>query len=335
MKKLLYIGNNLRGGNPTTLLKLTELLKNESFRVISASSKNNKIHRLFDMCWLILKNNKADFVLIDTYSTQNFYYALIISQLSRLFKLKYIPITHGGNLQVRIKRNPFLSKLVFKNAFINCVPSRYLQKTFEKEGFNTIYIPNPIDIEKYVFTKKTYKFPRLLWVRAFDKIYNPLMAIEVLAALRVWYPNATLCMVGPEKDYTKNEVLQLIEYKNLTDSVEITGFLKKEDWMEKANNYNIFINTTHIDNIPVSVLEAMALGLPVVSTNVGGMPYLIKNEYNGLLVKDGDVESMAKTIDYLIKDPKLANKIALNARADVLEFKSEKVLKKWIKLLTT
>ncbi len=99
-KKILYIGNNLtkKTKYPTTLEGLSNLLKSENYIVYTSSNRVNKIIRLIDMCFsVIYYRNKIDYLLIDTYSTTNFYYTLITSQIGRLFKIKYIPILHGGD----------------------------------------------------------------------------------------------------------------------------------------------------------------------------------------------------------------------------------------------
>ncbi len=97
--------------------------------------------RLLDMCKLVLINkSKTDFVLIDTYSTVNFYYALIISQLCRFLNLKYILIFRGGNLANRLKDSPRSSALIFKNAYKLVVPSNFLKSIFESYGLKTLYI---------------------------------------------------------------------------------------------------------------------------------------------------------------------------------------------------
>jgi glycosyltransferase involved in cell wall biosynthesis len=237
------------------------------------------------MCFAIIRyKNKVEYVLLDTYSTSNFYYALLTSQLCRLFRLKYLPILHGGNLPYRLKQNPKLSSLIFNNSFQNIAPSGYLKYEFEIKGYTTLLIPNVIPIANYTFKERKKITPKLLYVRAFASIYNPTMAIEVLKELKKIYPEAILCMIGPDKDGTLKDVKHLINTYDLQDSVEITGVLPKKEWHEKSKDFDIFINTTNVDNTPISVIEAMALGLPVVSTNVGGLPYLISSNVDGVLV---------------------------------------------------
>lgn len=300
--KLLYIGNKLsqHGLNKTTVETLGESLNEDGYEVVSVSSKKNFFLRLFDMVFTLLRNsNRTDYVLIDTYSTKAFWYAWVTSQLARILNLKYIPILHGGNLPNRLQRNPFLCRLLFENAWRNVAPSNYLKTIFEAKGFtNTIHIPNTISIENYEFKKRNLFQPKLLWVRAFATIYNPVMAVEVLYELQKKYPNATLTMVGPDKDGSLQEVQQ--KANDLGVSVHFTGQLSKETWWQLASEHDIFINTTHFDNTPVSVLEAMALGLAIVSTNVGGLPFLLTDHENALLVNDSDVFAMCQAIENIV-----------------------------------
>ncbi|MVO07689.1 glycosyltransferase [Flavobacterium sp. TP390] len=306
MKNLLYIGNKLsqHGLNKTTIETLGESLKEEGYEVVSVSSKKNFFFRLLDMIYTLLRNsNRTDYVLIDTYSTKAFWYAWITSQLARILNLKYIPILHGGNLPNRLQSNPFLCRLLFENAWRNVAPSHYLKAAFEAKGFtNVIHVPNTISIENYEFKERKVFHPKLLWVRAFATIYNPVMAVEVLFELQKKYPNATLTMVGPDKDGSLQKVQQ--KANDLGVFVRFTGQLSKEEWWQLASEHDIFINTTHFDNTPVSVLEAMALGLAIVSTNVGGLPFLLTHHENALLVNDGDVLAMCQAIDSIVIYPK-------------------------------
>ena len=66
------------------------------------------------------------------------------------------------------------------------------------------------------------------------------------------------------------------KYK-LNQKIEFVGYLRKIEWLELARDHDIFINTSTIDNMPVSILEMMALGLPIISTNVGGIPFILES----------------------------------------------------------
>ena len=97
-------------------------------------------------------------------------------------------------------------------------------------------------------------------------------------------------------------------------------------------NYDIFINTTHVDNTPVSVIEAMALGLPVVSTNVGGIPYLLEDRKDALLIEKGVAKDMYKAVIFLIDNPEQAIKKTQNARIKVENFDWAVIKQEWMKL---
>ncbi|OBQ55376.1 glycosyltransferase family 4 protein [Tamlana sp. s12] len=334
MKKILYIGNQLAQSQKTvtTIDTLSNLLRDSGFDVITASSKVNKGLRLLDMLNLIFRYRKSlDYVLIDTYSTQNFYFAYSCGRLCQWLNLKYMPILHGGNLPKRLKQSPKLSKMLFDHAHVNVAPSQYTKSNFETHGIhNVICIPNTITLENYPFALKEYKSIKLLWVRSFSEIYNPKLAVDILKSLLNQGLQAELCMVGPEGDGSLQETKEYA--KGLNVEVRFTGKLSKVEWIELSKTYNFFINTTHIDNMPVSVIEAMALGLVVVSTNVGGMPYLIDNGVDGVLVKPNSASSFVEELLELIDNPKKAQKISQNARNFVAQFDWQHVKNKWIKL---
>lgn len=333
--KILYIGNKLakHGMTVTSIETLGVFLTREGFPVIYASSKRSKILRLLEMLYKTIKHKKeVDYVLIDTYSTRNFWYAFFVSQLCRLLNLKYVPKLHGGDLPKRLLKSPVLSKMIFENAYKNIAPSLYLYEAFSNKGYAEIlYIPNTIELEKYPFTHRAVITPKLLWVRSFTTIYNPEMAIRVFSLLKKEFPNAELCMVGPDKDGTLKKIQKLSDEKQL--NVKFTGRLTKEEWISLSKNYDIFINTTHFDNTPVSVIEAMALGLPVVSTNVGGISYLLENNKTALLVNDNDSEAMVVAIKQLLKDDSLKQTLVQNASLCVQEFDWQVVKNKWTHLL--
>ena len=332
--KLLYIGNKLsqHGFNKTTVETLGEDLAKEGFHVVSVSNKKNFFLRLFEMIWITLTESKVDYIIIDTYSTKAFLYTFMCSQIARFRNIKYTPILHGGNLPIRLKDNPILSSLVFKNAYQNVAPSNYLKSEFVKFGFNNIvYIPNTIEIEKYAFKKRTKIEPKLLWVRAFSSIYNPRMAIDVLVQLKKTFPNASLTMVGPDKDGSLQSAKRYAQLNKV--DVSFTGQLSKEEWWKLSENHSIFINTTNFDNTPVSVMEAMALGLPVVTTNVGGIPYLLSDEQNALLVRPNDVNAMVSKIEVLMHDENLAAKLSQNGREEAMKWDWNVVKQQWGNLL--
>ncbi len=334
-KTLLYIGNKLAetGGTATVIDTLSVQLAQEGYTVITASEKNNKVHRLLDMVTTFLRvRKKIDAVLIDTYSTKNFYYAIVIGKLSRQYNTPYFPILHGGNLPQRIEQSPLKSAKYFGGARLNIAPSQYLMEAFKQKGFKEItYIPNSIELEKYPFKLRKSVTPKLLWVRSFSEIYNPQMALAVLARLLQNGHQATLTMVGPEKDGSLAKCQVIAQEKSLP--VTFTGLLSKESWIKLSTESDVFINTTNFDNLPVSMIEAMALGFPIVSTNVGGIPFMIEDNVDGILVPPDDVNAMVQAIETICDDDNVSGALSKAARLKGESYNWQIIKDSWHKVL--
>ncbi|WP_115461502.1 glycosyltransferase family 4 protein [Winogradskyella aurantiaca] len=332
-KNVLYVGNYLKGPkNPSYMFTLGPLLEALGYRIIYTSSANNKLVRLLDMIWSVVRHRRyVDVVLIDTYSTQNFYYAVVIAWLCRRFKLIYIPILHGGNLPNRLKESPSQCQLLFGNATANVAPSRYLEQSFRDFGFKNIYhIPNAVALENLPYLRREKAELKLLWVRRLQDIYNPMMALQVFLGLKAKGLKAELCMVGADHDGSLDTLKSFAQKYAL--NVDFSGYQSKEEWVALSKNYDIFLNTSTIDNTPLSVIEVMALGLGVVSTNVGGMPYLIDHGIEGILVDSKNVEAMTSAVLNLVEDPELFQELTAKARQKVETFDTIKVKQQWKEL---
>ncbi len=333
-RTIIYIDNFLtaHGHTPTTGEVLTKLFEKNGYAVIRAGTKKGKPARLAEMLGIIAKNRQA-VVLIATYSTSAFYFAWAAAQLCRLLGIIYLPCLHGGNLPNRIKNNPILSRQVFGHSRTNIVVSGYLQNAVQAKGWPSVLIPNNININAYPYLHRAAVRPRLLWVRSFHNIYNPGLAVKLVADLLQTYPDAMLTMVGPDKDGSLAECKKLAEELGVTGIIHFTGRLTVQEWVELSARHDIFINTTNFDNLPVSVIEAMALGMPVVSTNVGGLQYLITHQVDGILVPPGDAGAFAAQIEYLVNNPTATSAISTQARSEASRYSEEIVMQQWRQLL--
>ena len=126
--------------------------------------------------------------------------------------------------------------------------------------------------------------PKILWLRAFDVIYRPELALEIFKLIQEQYPEAEFYMVGPDKGGRMAACKNYATQYHL--KVHFPGKLSKSAWRNLAQDCSIFLNTSSIDNAPVSVSEAMALGLVVVSANVGGMTDLLDHGKAGFLIDE-------------------------------------------------
>ena len=333
---LLYVGNKLshHGFTPGVIETLGPLLEKEGYKVFYAGIYKSQLIRLIEiMMKVAFIGRKANYILIDTYSTSAFWFAYFAGSMARLIKVPYITILRGGDLPSRITKSKRLCNNLFSNSHANVAISGYLKHEFERRGIKVTLIPNIININNYTFKLREKMQPRLLWVRSFHRQYNPNMAADVLKELLKIYPEAELCMVGPDKDGSMEEFRNYIAEKGLADHVTITGKLSKKDWIDLSSDYDFFINTTNVDNTPVSVIEAMALGMCVVSTNPGGIPFLLSKDVDSGLVDINDASGMANLINALICSPERSRQYSTLARKKAETFDSGLVMDLWKGLL--
>ena len=214
-------------------------------------------------------------------------------------------------------------------------PSRYLCEQLKQYRPDLVLIPNGLDVGAYRPRPLSEAKPRLLWLRAFHSIYNPVLAARVMAELLRDVPEASLTMVGPDKgDGALQAVVEEAAKLGVAKRIQFPGPIPRADVPSRMAEADIFINTTNIDNTPVSVLEAMASGLCVVSTNVGGVPYLLEHGKDALLVPPDDPVAMARAIRRVLNEPALAETLSRNARMKAGQFDWSVVVSRWDALLS-
>jgi glycosyltransferase involved in cell wall biosynthesis len=152
-------------------------------------------------------------------------------------------------------------------------------------------------------------------LRAFHNVYNPTLAVRVVSLLARRFPDVQLTMVGADKgDGALQAAEALADTLGVRDRIRFGGPVSKREVPQVLSAGDIFLNTTNTDNAPVSVLEAMACGLCVVSTNVGGVPYLVEDERTALLVPPDNADAMAGAVLRILENPELADRLSRNGR---------------------
>jgi colanic acid/amylovoran biosynthesis glycosyltransferase len=126
--------------------------------------------------------------------------------------------------------------------------------------------------------------------------------------------NVTLIGEGPERARLK----RFVEREGLKDSVLFTSALSHAETLQHVRSADIFVLASFAEGIPVALMEAMALGLPCISTTVAGIPELIQTGRDGLLVAPSNVEELADAIESLAHDAALRNFLGRSARRRVI-----------------
>lgn len=317
-KSILLIGNHFvsNKGNQNVWMEIPTRLSQLGWKTLTSSSIFLKPFRLLDMIWSILsKRNDYQIAQLDVFSGPSFIWADLSSRLLKFIKKPFVLTLRGGNLPDFANRHKRKVTNLLKSACKVIALSGYLKDSFENIREDITIIPNPIDVKKYPFQLRSNPQPQLVWVRAFHEIYNPSMSPKVVSYLKEDWPGINLFMIGPDKgDGSLNKTIHTAKTLGLKNEVIILGRVSREEIPGYLATGDIFINTTNHDNTPVSVMEAMACGLCIVSTNVGGIPYIVENGVDGLLVPKDDPKSMADAINRILCDSSLAERLSKNAR---------------------
>jgi len=328
MARILFIGNFLsnKKGSVNPSERMVSLLGEH--QIISASYYNNKILRVFDIIQNIL-SRKYDFAHIDVFSGQAFRIAEISSFFLKLFNKPYLLTLHGGYLDGFYEKNPRRIQKLFSNATKITSPSLYLIDSFKK--YPVEHIPNFIDLDKFTYSKRKNNSKKLLWVRAFSKIYNPEIPVGIMRILNRKYPELTLTMVGPDKG-EKKRIMKLIKKYGLQNKICLKGQISNEKLSQMYHSHDIYLNTTSYESFGLSVLEAAACGIPIISTKVGELPFLWEEDKEVILVDKVDSKEFAVAIEELIKNENKIKVLRKNARKKAERYDWKKIKPKWISL---
>lgn len=250
--------------------------------------------------------------LINVYSGRAFILADVASLTARILGLPIILMLHGGNLPAFVRRHPMWAERVLSRGDGFVAPSLYLAQAFNPLCKFRV-IPNLIQLDSYPYRPRRHLQPRLLWMRTFEKVYHPQMAVKVLSLLKGNFPSAHLTMAGQDQGEL-GPTRELAKACGLENDVRFVGFLDLAGKQREFDEHDIFLNTNRMDNMPVSLLEVAGSGLPIVSTRVGGIPYMLSDEETALLVENQDIEGMATSVQRLLTDPSMAMKLSLNGR---------------------
>jgi glycosyltransferase involved in cell wall biosynthesis len=307
------VGRN-RGYVTTQGEILSDHFAREGYFVISVSSSPNRYMRLADIVKTMIRcRREIEVLIVQVYGERSFVVEDIASWLGQRFGHRIVMVLRGGTLPDFMNRFPKWSRRVLGRAHALIAPSEFLARAVIRYGFRARVIPNLVDLSVYPYRHRQRVSPRLFWMRSFYPYYNPAMAVRAFAGIRSKLPEATLIMAGRDMGI-ENDVRKLVKDLGVERAVSFPGFLDMESKIRVGNSTDIFLNTNSVDNMPVAVLEACAMGLPVVATNVGGISDLLTDEKTALLVPDNNIELMVEAVYRLVNEPGLAGILSSNGR---------------------
>jgi glycosyltransferase involved in cell wall biosynthesis len=210
------------------------------------------------------------------------------------------------------------------------VPSAYLRDVFEKFGLEAEPIHNFVDADTIPYRERSRLRPVFLSNRNFEVHYNVACCIRAFARVQERMPDASLIVAGYG---SQRAALEALARELGIRNVRFTGRVSPTEMGQLLNEADLLLNSPDIDNMPLSLIEAQAAGLPIVSTSTGGIPYIVQDNETGLLVPPGDDAALATAALRLLEEPGLALRLTRAARESCLErFSWPAVEAKWVRV---
>lgn len=262
---------------------------------------------------------KVDVVHILSSSYLNYFlFTIPAIYLSKLYGKKIIVNYHGGAADLFFSQWGPIVKKTLNNVQQIVVPSFFLKKVFAKYEMVAEIVPNIADLSLFVLTKKNLFLPKILIARHLEPVYNTKCAIKGYSEILKKYPEAVLTIAGDGSERIALE--SMVEKLGLSKSVIFLGRVPNNKMKSIYKNSDIFINTSRVDNMPVSIMEAFASGCPVITTNVGGIPYLVNHMENGILIDSDDHKALANAVSFVVEHPEKANQLVNSAKKTIDKF---------------
>jgi glycosyltransferase involved in cell wall biosynthesis len=209
------------------------------------------------------------------------------------------------------------------------VPSGFLAEVFRRFGMENQIVPNIIDRQRFCPSSAVRaRGQHVVIARNLEPIYGIDVALRAFAQVRTTLPAARLSIAGSGPQAAELE--SLARSLGVHDSVTFTGRLDRDAMAELYRSADLTINPSHVDNMPNSVLESMACGVPVVSTRVGGVPFIVEDGVTALLVPPGDDTAMAAAMIRVLTDASLSAALSVAGDREVGRYEWPLVREQWL-----
>ena len=240
----------------------------------------------------------------------------------------------GGEADAFLQQHERLFKKSIRPIAKLIVPSGYLKEVFAKYGIVAEVIPNVVDLGKFSRKRDTKSFPleepHLIVCRNLEKIYDVATALKAFQKILEIFPAARLTVAGegPEEKALKKLANEL----GIASQARFAGRLDVEQMVALYQSADLMLNASRVDNMPNALLEAMSVGVPIVTTNAGGIPFIVEHEQTALLVPVGNPEAMAKAVLRLLNDEALYRRLQTNGGQEVSRYQWASVKEQWLGL---
>ena len=313
------------GGISGQVELLQKYLRSEGHSADIFSTKRPILQRLLLPIQLLREARGYDVLHIHCCSGWGFLPAVIGITIGRWLKKRIVLTYHGGGGEKFFGKHPRLVHHFLTRTNTNIVLSGFLAKIFDKHHIPYTIIPNIIELDDSQFRLRETIRPYFICTRAHETLYNIPCILKAFQLIQKEIPEASLSLVGNGSEH--ENLIHFSQELNLRN-VTFIGRVGNNEIYRQLDQADIFLSSPTIDNMPVSVLEAMNAGLLVISSRVGGVPYMIKNNTTGLLFESDNHEELAQKMLWAAANQTVTKAIIQQAHRAVGNYRWEIIKEK-------
>jgi len=248
----------------------------------------------------------------------------------KIWSKRIIVTYHGGGAEDYFAKHGVFVRRWLCRADKVIVLNGYLDKVFHKYRIPCVVIPNIILLPDVKHTHTWHPAaPRFISVRHLRELYNIPCILRAFRRVQQLVPGASLTLLGSGP--LLEELQQYVRDNNL-NYVSFVGQIPNQEMNKYLAEHDVFLSAPRVDNMPVSVLEAMNAGVLVISSRVGGVPYLIEDGRTGLLFECDDDKQMAQQMLWANEHLENAHRIIEAAHKEVKKYNWTEVRKQLLPL---
>lgn len=258
---------------------------------------------------------------------------LFVTPAVLIARLRAVPVIisyHGGGAELFFSQAPGYVLKLLAQAAILVTPSVFLQRVFAKYGLCAEVIPNVIDLARFAPGARPSfgNAPHVVVTRNLEAIYDIPTAIRAFAVVKKAFAGARMTVAGSGPELAN--LRALVGTLALEEAVHFSGRIDNASIPALYASADCVINPSTVDNMPNSILEAFASGVPVVSTNAGGIPDMLEDGVSGMLVPVGDDAQMAEQVLKILHSPSMAARLRQAGFAEVAKYSWTSVKSQWL-----
>jgi len=314
--KILTIGpdyRNHRGGVGAVIEVYSRYF--EKFNFIPSYKPGSGLYKvavfilgLIKLVYTLITNREIVIIHIHGASYGSFYRKYVVFIIGKyIFRKKIIYHIHGGGFQLFYnKSNSFskrlIEKLLGQSNFVICVSQSWYEYYVRNFKFQAIeLLPNIIDYPTILKKSSETGNITFLYLGLICEQKGIFDLLKVIVKNKEQYRGKIKLLIGGNGE--THRLMDLIEKHKINDIVEFLGWITKEDKINALNMADVYILPSYNEGLPISILEAMSYGRAIISTNVGGIPEIVRNKENGLIIEPGNQEQLEQSLDYFLENP--------------------------------